>query len=323
MNCPKNSPCRTAQKWSRCGSPTPLLGLVRASSLATPRHSFTRSTTDTFMSKTARLYRDTRAANASGSSNLDKLNDELQDVTRIMTKNMEELLWRGDSLDSRAFVCLCGVSSIDTCPLFFRNVAPFYVTPFRVGKVSQGSEECQHSGHDTTIRSIWCCGYIIYRSPLVALFMKSIKNCFVQPDILHIDRLIYTIFGARFDKENFHPIAYLCQASNTDIEVLGDLSLRYGVEHRSVPPGATLSETIHQINLCFWSCTARQLSVSRITRINSGSIPEPELKVCLPRRSRHSTLIGKILDVLLVDARAQIRLIHPAGQTHHVPWPDG
>ncbi|KIK80976.1 hypothetical protein PAXRUDRAFT_833191 [Paxillus rubicundulus Ve08.2h10] len=54
---------------------------------------------DTFMSKTARLYLDTRAANAPGSSGLGKLNDELQDVTRIMTKNMEELLWRGDSLD--------------------------------------------------------------------------------------------------------------------------------------------------------------------------------------------------------------------------------
>ncbi|EEB87327.1 hypothetical protein MPER_15365, partial [Moniliophthora perniciosa FA553] len=52
----------------------------------------------TFMSKTARLYRDTRTANAA-SSGLDKLNDDLQDVTRIMTKNMEELLWRGDSLD--------------------------------------------------------------------------------------------------------------------------------------------------------------------------------------------------------------------------------
>lgn len=51
---------------------------------------------DTFMSKTARLYQDTRGA---GGSNMDKLNDELQDVTRIMTKNMEELLWRGDSLD--------------------------------------------------------------------------------------------------------------------------------------------------------------------------------------------------------------------------------
>ncbi|CAK5276047.1 unnamed protein product, partial [Mycena citricolor] len=52
---------------------------------------------DTFMSKTARLYRDTR--NAASASSLDRLNDDLQDVTRIMTKNMEELLWRGDSLD--------------------------------------------------------------------------------------------------------------------------------------------------------------------------------------------------------------------------------
>ncbi|KAG5728734.1 Protein transport protein SEC22 [Termitomyces sp. T112] len=52
---------------------------------------------DTFMSKTARLYRDTRTATAT--SSLDKLNDDLHDVTRIMTKNMEELLWRGDSLD--------------------------------------------------------------------------------------------------------------------------------------------------------------------------------------------------------------------------------
>jgi len=53
---------------------------------------------DTFMSKTARLYQDTRTANAA-SSHMEKLNDDLQDVTRIMTKNMEELLWRGDSLD--------------------------------------------------------------------------------------------------------------------------------------------------------------------------------------------------------------------------------
>lgn len=58
---------------------------------------------DTFMSKTARLYQDTRTATAaanSSESNLDRLNGDLQDVTRIMTKNMEELLWRGDSLDS-------------------------------------------------------------------------------------------------------------------------------------------------------------------------------------------------------------------------------
>lgn len=57
---------------------------------------------DTFMSKTSRLYSDPKTADAAANasqSNLDKLNGELQDVTRIMTKNMEELLWRGDSLD--------------------------------------------------------------------------------------------------------------------------------------------------------------------------------------------------------------------------------
>ena len=60
------------------------------------------------MSKTARLYSDTRTASAAADaapSNLDKLNGELQDVTRIMTKNMEELLWRGDSLDRELPPC--------------------------------------------------------------------------------------------------------------------------------------------------------------------------------------------------------------------------
>jgi vesicle transport protein SEC22 len=49
---------------------------------------------DTFITSTRRLYQDTRA-----SQNLDKLNADLQDVTRIMTKNIEDLLYRGDSLD--------------------------------------------------------------------------------------------------------------------------------------------------------------------------------------------------------------------------------
>lgn len=44
-------------------------------------------------------------ANAKGGA-LDKLNEDLQDVTRIMTKNMEDLLWRGDSLD-RTSQLLC------------------------------------------------------------------------------------------------------------------------------------------------------------------------------------------------------------------------
>ena len=74
---------------------------------------------DTFMSKTARLYQDTRTATAaanSSESNLDRLNGDLQDVTRIMTKNMEELLWRGDSLDSASFsIPYLGIPL--TCPL--------------------------------------------------------------------------------------------------------------------------------------------------------------------------------------------------------------
>lgn len=58
--------------------------------------------TDTFISKTTRLYQDPHTAQASAPmSNMDKLNTDLQDVTRIMTKNMEDLLWRGDSLDRK------------------------------------------------------------------------------------------------------------------------------------------------------------------------------------------------------------------------------
>ncbi|KAJ1725618.1 SNAP receptor [Coemansia erecta] len=49
---------------------------------------------DTFIQKTKRIYEDSRTQN-----NLSKLNEDLRDVTQIMTKNMEDLLWRGDSLD--------------------------------------------------------------------------------------------------------------------------------------------------------------------------------------------------------------------------------
>lgn len=68
--------------------------------------------TDGHMTKMTRQYKDSRAAPSSSSGStqgpgggggpaggLNRINDELQDVTRIMTKNMEDLLWRGDSLD--------------------------------------------------------------------------------------------------------------------------------------------------------------------------------------------------------------------------------
>jgi vesicle transport protein SEC22 len=49
---------------------------------------------DTFIQRTKTTYQDSRA-----SQNLDKLNDELRDVTKVMTKNIEDLLYRGDSLE--------------------------------------------------------------------------------------------------------------------------------------------------------------------------------------------------------------------------------
>jgi len=51
---------------------------------------------DTFISATKRVYQDSRAQ-----TNLDRLNVELQDVTRVMTKNIEDLIYRGDSLDRK------------------------------------------------------------------------------------------------------------------------------------------------------------------------------------------------------------------------------
>lgn len=49
---------------------------------------------DTFIQRTKATYSDARA-----SQNLDKLNNELRDVTQVMTKNIEDLLYRGDSLE--------------------------------------------------------------------------------------------------------------------------------------------------------------------------------------------------------------------------------
>ncbi|EYE96704.1 SNAP receptor SEC22 [Aspergillus ruber CBS 135680] len=49
---------------------------------------------DTFIQRTKKLYQDSRA-----SQNLDRVNDELKDVTKVMTKNIEDLLYRGDSLE--------------------------------------------------------------------------------------------------------------------------------------------------------------------------------------------------------------------------------
>ncbi|KXS12426.1 snare-like protein [Gonapodya prolifera JEL478] len=49
---------------------------------------------DTFIQKTKKSYKDTRAQR-----NLQKLNEDLHDVQRIMTRNIQDVLGRGEALD--------------------------------------------------------------------------------------------------------------------------------------------------------------------------------------------------------------------------------
>lgn len=75
---------------------------------------------DTFISATKRVYQDSRAQ-----TNLDRLNVELQDVTRVMTKNIEDLIYRGDSLDRNSPSRITASSSFVLFP------APFLIV-FRI-----------------------------------------------------------------------------------------------------------------------------------------------------------------------------------------------
>ncbi len=104
------------------------------------------------MSKTTRLYQDTRTASAAGASHMDQLNGELQDVTRIMTKNMEELLWRGDSLDRESTLSARTVFRqahvVRDCA---RDVALVDVSAVRVGEIPQGRTEYQLPSDATAV----------------------------------------------------------------------------------------------------------------------------------------------------------------------------
>lgn len=49
---------------------------------------------DTYIQKTKRVYEDQRAT-----KNLDTINSDLKDVSKIMSKNIDDLLYRGEKLD--------------------------------------------------------------------------------------------------------------------------------------------------------------------------------------------------------------------------------
>ncbi|KAH6715092.1 transport protein-like protein sec22 [Leptodontidium sp. 2 PMI_412] len=94
--------CITASSYPRKLAFTYLSDLSTEFSTTYPSHTLLAPTLrpyafmefDTFINRTKGTYSDTRAT-----QNLDKLNDELRDVTKVMTKNIEDLLYRGDSLE--------------------------------------------------------------------------------------------------------------------------------------------------------------------------------------------------------------------------------
>lgn len=98
---------------------------------------------DTFISKTTRLYRDSRTLTQAGggpaapASQLDQLNENLQDVTRIMTKNMEDLLWRGDSLDRKSD------HNVDWTKLTERHVTSIHIASSRVCQIPKSRPKHQ------------------------------------------------------------------------------------------------------------------------------------------------------------------------------------
>ena len=98
---------------------------------------------DTFMQRTKRLYADSRTAESTAGSHLDKLNEDLQDVQKIMTKNMEDLLWRGDSLDRT-----CALT--DAC----RHVDALLVAARRVAQIPPCGPKNQRRCYDSQIRSV-------------------------------------------------------------------------------------------------------------------------------------------------------------------------
>lgn len=64
---------------------------------------------DTFIQKTKKLYVDSRTQR-----NLDKLNVELRDVQEIMNRNINEVIGRGERMESTYHCFFFLISSLDT-----------------------------------------------------------------------------------------------------------------------------------------------------------------------------------------------------------------
>ena len=87
---------------------------VTSVSMSPSGHSSPDNQADTFIQKTKRLYNDTKSQR-----NLQQVSEDLQDVHRILTRNIEDILGRGEKLSSQS----CP-DPLPMCPLC---ATPFYV----------------------------------------------------------------------------------------------------------------------------------------------------------------------------------------------------
>lgn len=99
---------------------------------------------DTFMQKVKRQYKDSRTQR-----NMAKLNEDLQDVHRIMTRNIQDVLGRQDALNSKLLRFIF--------PIIFRNVRTVWAIETRLEKVLEGRETPELAGSVSKVRSYCYC----------------------------------------------------------------------------------------------------------------------------------------------------------------------
>lgn len=154
---------------------------------------------DNFMSKTTRQYKDSRSApppsaNEGGpAGNLSKINEELQDVTRIMTKNMEDLLWRGDSLDRTAPFLLSSSNSLLLAVMLMesallvanRNVGLVDVAALGIAQVPQAGPKHQPRAPHPPVRPLWSRRPVHHRLHLVEVLLRKKEGWGRETDELY------------------------------------------------------------------------------------------------------------------------------------------
>lgn len=114
---------------------------------------------DTFIQRTKKQYKDARSA-----KNLEKLNEDLGDVQRIMTKNIQDVLGRGEQLDSIHKINLGMATASESLS---------YQSQQYLKDTKQLNWQAFYRTFSYNNREIWATSYS----------WRSSFNCFLRPDL--------------------------------------------------------------------------------------------------------------------------------------------